>query len=262
VEFTNVRETNNSIKNNEKNYILLTNFDEGDYEWEITCFDNSSNKDYTFNTFRVILNNFSLSSNSAVKNTSYDYMEEIEETSNKLDEFILNEKNLGVKEKEVLESMGILEEIDYYKKLIVQIDQFFKENYKYVSSEELKKEKEKEYLNELTKIKNKIPKEVKILNDYEYVKNSIEVDLEGVIGDYLKTTNTLVGNSFIKKLAKLNLEIQQNIVVSSKIKEVEIKYENSTENFILVVKKIDLKDENYKKILEIIPKKLLRILKK
>jgi len=212
--------------------------------------------------FEVDLSNTSSSSSknttflSSSQNLSYENKEEIEETTSKINEFLINEEDLGVKEKEALEALGISENMQYYKKRLIQIGQYFVENYKYVSSEELRKQKSEEYLTELENIRNSIPLEIEVLDSYEYVKNSIEVDLEEVVSDYLKSTDTVASKGLIRDLAKANLELQQKIAVSADIKQIEIKYENGTKEIILVTKTIEIKDEDYNQILEIIPKEI------
>jgi hypothetical protein len=261
VEFTNVRETKTNLKNDENVKITLTDFDEGEYEWEVECFDNSSNSDYDFNLFKVKYSNSTSSVGSSSNLNSgetYESQYEVEDVMTWINEFLLNENNLGIKEKEALESMGIFNEVEYYKKRLVQIDQYFKENYKYVSDENLREQKNEEYWEEFENIKNSIPLNVEVLDDYEYVKNSIDSDLEEVVSDYLKSTNTVASKGVIKTLAKMNLELQQEISVSVKVKEIRIEYENNTQDLILVVKKIDLKDEDYDQILEVIPKEIAK----
>jgi len=260
-EITSVKKTITLINNDEEIEIPLKDFEEKEYEWMVECFDNSSNKEYDFNVFEVILSNSSSSTNSDNKtflsssqNVSYENKEEIEEITSKINEFLINEEDLGVKEKEALEDLGILDNIQYYKKRLVQIGQYFVENYKYVSTEELREQKNEEYLIELENIKNSIPLNVRVIEDYEYVKNSIEIELDEVINDYLKSTNTVASKGLINSLSKFNLELQQQISVSANVKNLEIEYENDTKNLILVVKTIEIKDENYNQILEILPK--------
>ncbi len=153
--------------------------------------------------------------------------------------------------------MGISDDISFYKKRLLQIDQYFKENYKYVESESLKIKKEAEYLKEFENIKNKIPKNIEILDSFEYVKNSVEIDMEEVVKDYMESTNTQISKGFAKKLAQMNLKLQQEISVEANIKSVEIEYANETKKFVLVKKKINLKNSEHDQILEIIPKKIV-----
>lgn len=252
-EFENVRETDKSIANGDKIKVPVVKFESGEYLWYVECFDNSSNSDWEVNSFEVILDN---STNKTISSqfTDYEQREEVEDVIGEVNAFLLDEEDFEADIKEVLEDLGISEDIEFYKKRLLQIDQYFKENYKYVDTEELRKQKDKEYLEEFENIKNKIPKEIEIIDSFEYVKNSVEVNLEEIVQDYMKSTNTQISNSFARKLAQENLKLQQKVSVEANVKQVKIEYANETKEIFLVKKKVDLEDSEEDQILEIIPK--------
>ncbi|MCX6751085.1 MAG: hypothetical protein NTZ83_06510, partial [Candidatus Pacearchaeota archaeon] len=157
---------------------------------------------------------------------------------------------------EVLEDLNLFNDTKYYKKRLLDIADFFEENYKYVSSETLREKKTKEYLEELENIKNKIPQSITIKENYEYVKNSVDKDFESIVEEYFDSTNTQIGKSSVQKLAKINQELQNEISVSAKIRDVEIEYGNWTQRIVLVKKEIKLNNDSYNKILEIVPKEI------
>ena len=55
-----------------------------------------------------------------------------------------------------------------------------------------------------------------------------------------------LGKSSLKKLANAKQEIQNEISVSAKVKNVEIEYENGTQKITLVKKKVTLNNDSYK----------------
>ena len=241
---------NFSVQNNKEIRIDLKDFDDGIYLWEVECYDNSSNNAWERGFLKIKVNE---SQTSTTQN--YSQKAEIDRLKEIADHFIT--KSFSLEEKEVLEDLILLEDTKYYKKRLLDIENFFRENYKYVSSEELRNKKTEEYLTELNEIKNKIPKEISIKENYEYVKNSVETDFEDVIKSYFDSTNTQISKSSLKKLATINRELQNDISISTKVRKVEIEYNNGTQEIILVKKKIDLNDDSHERILEIIPKEVL-----
>jgi hypothetical protein len=238
--------------NNEEIEIKLRDFDEGIYEWMVECYDNSSNYDWEIGFFKINLNGTSIGSSSK----NYVQKEEVELLKEQIDEFL--GEDFTLEELEVLEDLNILNDTKYYKKRLVDIGDFLSENYKYVQSEELREKKTNEYLAELENIKNKVPKDIFIKESYEFIKNRIDINLEEVIQDYFDSTNTNIGRASIQKLAKVNKELQNGVSVSAKIRNIEMEYNNGTQKITLVKKKIEFDEEDYSKILEIVPKSIAK----
>jgi hypothetical protein len=239
---------NYSVQNNKKVEVNLKDFEDGIYEWLVECYDNSSNYDWEVGFFKII------NENSSEKLENYSQKEEIEDLKGQADSFLTKDFNL--EEKEVLEDLNLLNETRYYKKRLLDIEQFFEENYKYVSTEALRKQKTDEYLAEIENIKNEIPKSIAIKESSEYTKNSVDKDFESIVQEYFDSTNTQIGKSSIQKLARINKELQNEISVSTKVKSIEIEYANGTSKLTLVKKGLNLNNDSYNKILEIIPKEI------
>jgi hypothetical protein len=238
--------------------VHMVDFDQGEYEWQVNCTDNSDNRNDNWNVFEVILDNSSSPTGSSSKGfTDYELKEEVEEVIGEVNAFLIDEKEFDGDIKEVLEDLGISDDISFYKKRLLQIDLYFKENYKYVDGETLRKEKDEEYAEEFENIKNKIPKDIGIIDDFEYVKNTVEMDMIEIVEAYMESTNTQISRGFAKKLAQMNLKLQQDISVETDIKEIRIEYGNETQEFVLVKKKIDLMTSEHDQILEIIPKDIV-----
>lgn len=242
---------NYSVQNNKEVSVKLQDFEEGFYKWIVECYDNSSNYNWETEIFQISLNE-----TSKVITTDYEYKEEVEELKELADNFISFDFNL--EEKEVLEDLNILNDTKYYKKRLLDIQEFFQENYKYVSTETLKERKTKEYITELEKIKTSIPLSISIKEDYEYIKNSVDSDFKTIVENYLYSTNTQLSKSSLRKLEELNRQIQNEISVSVELKEVEIEYPDETKKLIFVKKKITLESDSYNDILEIIPKEVVK----
>jgi len=231
--------------------VSLIKFDDGLYWWDVECFDNNLNKQSDLgNIFEIRTNGTSAKSDS----TYPEELTKIDNLKDQADVFLTTDFNL--EEQEVLEDLNILNDTKYYKKRLLDIESFFEENYKYVSSEILKEKKIEEYTKELENIENRIPQDITIEDNYEYVKNSLDADFEGIIKNYLDSTNVQLSSSSIRKLVKINKEIQNEISVSTIVKNVKIEYANGTQEMAFVKKKITLNDDTYTKILEIIPTEL------
>lgn len=238
---------NFSVKNNKIIEVKLEDFEEGIYGWLVECYDNSSNYNWETGILQIYLNK-----TENIPITDYEQKEEVEELKERADDFI--KKEFNPEEKEVLEDLSILNDTKYYKKRLLDIEEFFSENYKYVSSDSLMERKSKEYIEELNTMKKKIPKSVTIKESYEYVKNTIDEDLNTIIEKYFESTNTNIGKSSIQQLTKVNKELQNEISVSSKIRNIDIDYGEETQSITLIKKEITLNDNDFTKILEVIPK--------
>lgn len=215
--------------------IRLTKFELGYYMWTVGCYDNSSNYFETGDLYFGVLNK-----DSTVTAQSSNDKEDVEEVKKKVDEFISADYSL--EEKEVLEDLGIMNETAYYKKRLAAFEASFTDNYK----------------SELEEIKDNLPKKILVSKDYDYVKNSVDIDWEDLIKDYFESTNTDISGSSIRKLAKENKELQNYISTSASIKNVEIEYEDRTEKITLIKKEIGLEEDSAEKILEYIPGEIVK----
>ena len=241
---------NYSVQNNKKIQIDLQEFENGIYEWLVECYDNSSNYDWEVGFFEIT------NESTTTSTEDYSQKEEIESLKEQADDFLT--RNFNLEEKEVLEDLNILNDVAYYKKRLLDMQQFFEDNYKYISSESLREQKINDYIAELNEIKNKIPQGITIKESNEYTKNSVDKDFESIVQEYFDSTNTNIGRSTLQKLSNLNKGLQNEISVSAKVKNVEIEYNNGTVGMTLVKKEINLKNESYNNILEIIPKEIAK----
>src|SRR3989339_138749 len=108
-------------------------------------------------------------------------------------------------------------------------------------------------LNELETIKKDIPQNIKIIDSNEFVKNSITNSLTEIIQKYLNSKNEEFTKKEIKKITESNYNLQKKMTISTKIKQIEIDYLNSTKKITLITKEIKLKDRQTEIILEVFP---------
>jgi len=228
-------------------------FDEGEYSWIVECYDNSSNYNYKSRDFTVSFSNapsntITLASN----NESYEKKGEIEKAISDLEEFLIKKETYDSEKTEILENLGISEDLKYYQKRLAQIKIDLSNNLKYLN-ESLRETRKKEILEEFSEIKKKIPSEISIIEKNEFVKNSITNNLEEIITEYIEYKKMDGRN--IKGLVSSNYESQKDIKVLTKTAKVEIEYPEETKEITLVAKEISLNKSNsdVETILEIIP---------
>lgn len=264
-------EKHTDIKNNEIKEIKLKNFKEGDYSWNVFCCDNSSNcnGDLDYSRDFKIASDSSLSTlssstgsstsstnNTSQENATHEKKQEINILLSDIENFLVKTESYGLEEKEVLEDLGILEDLEYYKKRLTQIDQDLGNNLKFITDDVQREKRRQELLKEIEEIKEKIPADIKIKDKREYAKNSITQNMEDIVKDYVEAKNINLDKTGIKKLAELNYIVQNYINVLTNIKQVEISYNESKKEITLITKEITLKNDSFNKILEIIPKNL------
>ncbi|RMD46068.1 hypothetical protein D6829_00490 [Candidatus Pacearchaeota archaeon] len=239
-------------KNNEEVSVKILNFDAGDYIWEVKCFDNSSNKGWNFNYFRVDFGNSSTTSFEKDSGENYSREAEVRDLIKKVNGFLEKENNYGAVEREVLEKMGISKDMALYKKRLVQIDQDFRFNLRFL--DDAKKRKRIEELNkEIDEIKSKIVLGISVKDDYEFSKNSLDMSLEDILSRYLELTGTSIKRSALRSLVESNKELQSKLRTKVKSRKVSIQYLDHKKDIVLVEKSFDLNDESVKTLFEVLP---------
>src|SRR3989339_669673 len=210
--------TKKPIENNELIEIQMIDFNEGNYSWYIICYDNSSN-----------------------------------ELTKNLEDFLIKMNSLSLEELDALNDLGITSNLKYYQKRLIQINQDLGNNIKFITDSQLREKRKQESLNELETIKKDIPQNIKIIDSNEFVKNSITNSLTEIIQKYLNSKNEEFTKKEIKKITESNYNLQKKMTISTKIKQIEIDYLNSTKKITLITKEIKLKDRQTEIILEVFP---------
>jgi len=228
----------------------LIDFDEGDYVWEVRCYDSAGNSGWDFNYFRVDLGEANIVRSSSAD--SYDREDEVSDLIDRVNEFLEKKGDFGPNERRILEIFGFGDDMNFYKKQLVQMDQDLKFNLKFM--EEAKREvRVAEIYSEIDDIKEEIVLDVDILDSYEFSKSSVDVDVGDVLGDYFEAGDVSVKSGAFRGLVKFNEELQNDLGV--KVEAWKLKFGGFDKDRVLVLvnKELDIDRGFDGKILEVIP---------
>jgi len=247
---------NNSMKNDSIAKVQLVDFDEGNYIWEVTCYDTAGNEGKDFNYFEVEFEETLTATNyNTTQGDSYERQEEVEEMMDAIDSFLEKEQTYGIKEKEALRALGITTDMDFYKKQLVQLNQDFRYNLRFVT-EDKKESRIAEMNKQLDEIKEKIITGIEVKGNYEFSKNSLDTPLADIISNYLSVTDTTMQRSALKALIRANEDIQKNLQTKVKSQKVRLDYLDETKDIILVQKQFNLREDTIQTLFEVLPEEI------
>jgi hypothetical protein len=253
--------TTQNVENNTNISSLLNGLEKGDYSWEIECYDESGNTARKERNFELSGGSdffeVKISSNFTDTSEDYEFKEDVEYLVGAINHFLVEEEKYGTKEREVIEDLKIGDTLSLYKKKLFQIEQDLSFNLAYVKDESLKEKRRKEIINDINEMKLNVPLSLKVEDSYEYSKNTIDSNLEDIVDLYAEGKNLVLGKGASSALALYIGELQNKAVISSNVKHVEIKYEDSVRKFTLISKKIDAGDISFTSVLEVIPKEVV-----
>ncbi len=243
----------NNVVNGQKVEIRLVDFDDGDYIWEVRCFDNAGNEGWDFNYFSVDVVN---DSGKVLVNeaASYSRQDEVEDLIEKINSFLEKEDDFGLEERKILEVLGLSSDMTFWKKRVVQMDQDLKFNLKFME-EEKREKRTKEIYDEIDEIKGKIVLDVVSVDSYEFSKGSVDLDLVEVIGNYMEASGVDIGDGALRSLVSYNNGLQKDLGVSVETWKLELEYLDGVQEIVLVSKNLDVSGDKDLKVLEIIPDK-------
>ncbi|MEM0465086.1 MAG: hypothetical protein QXW97_00090 [Candidatus Pacearchaeota archaeon] len=256
---------NSTITNDEIIQIQINSLPEKNYIWEVNCSDNSTNINKNWRFFTINLSENSIGTSSTTTqisnqnnsyNISYEQKQEVENVINLLNDFLEKQENYTLDQKQVLEDLEISKNLNYFKKRLIQISQDFSYNLENIKDSNLKEQRKQELIQEFQNISLQIPLDLEIINQKEFIKNSLSLELKTFIKNYLSLYNLFFKDSELKKLAEENFKIQNDLEVLTNVKQIRIKYINKTIEETLVTKNIKIKNESYEKILEVFPKEI------
>ncbi len=259
--------TNSTEKNDEEVKIALVDFDGGDYSWEVGCYDKNGNYKEEGRDFNVNLGNITslVGSSSTLNqvavskqnlNGSFEGKEKIDILIQNVNDFLIKEEKYSSEEKEAIQDLGIDEKLDFYKKRLLQMKVDLQSNLDYVRDASLREERRKGIFDEIDNMTKGVPTDLRVVNSYEYYKNSLKFDLGEVVDSYVNASNIVLDEKGKRDMALENGKIQKYIGVSVKARQVEIDYEDKTEKITLVSKKIDFKNKSFDSIIEVVPKEV------
>jgi hypothetical protein len=250
--------TSEGIENNKRIEISLQDFENSRYSWNVYCCDNSSNcngdleysRDFTVNLNSPPLTN---------KENIFDHEKkaEIDDLISKIDSFIQKEGSYSIEEKEILEELEISKELDTDRKILAQINTFLGNDINFIEDAALKEKTKKERESQIEEIKSRIPLDIKIVASDEYVKNSLTKNMQEITQDYATAKNIKADKKSLETLSDLNYNLQNYIVVSTKVKQVEIDYVDSKKQLTLITKTLEIKNNTFDSLLEVIPKEII-----
>ncbi len=268
-------ETDTTIENNEELTITIDDFVEGDYSWYVGCYDDEANynekgKDFFIRFSNSTINNNTEYSNETLANETlanetlaiesieedYEKKEEIENLLDQINNFLGKESGFAPEVKEVSSELEISKNINLYKKQLLQYKIDLKDGLKFMRDDVLKQQRKQEILDSIDEMKGKIPSNIRIISDYEYVKNSITADMEEITKSYVEAENLDISNREIRKLAEKNLQLQKTVSFPTTARHVEIDYGDNLKEITLVSKQVEMKNNSVNIILEVIPKEI------
>lgn len=242
---------------NTKISLPYKDFEEGEYSWGVYCCDNSSNCNSDTKYSRDFTVDFAINSQTQqVTSTNYIQKEEVTNTLELLDNFLNKIDSMNPEETQALEDLELIENLTYYKKRLVQIDQDLGTNVNFISDQNLKADRIQELIEEYRAIRKNTPIDFKIIEQTEFSKNSITKDLKELVEEYSQNKKIEINKGSIDKLAQMNEEIQKDISVSTNAKKIKIEYEDSTEELTLITKNLNIRNSSFSTLIEYIPEKL------
>ncbi len=247
---------NNDVDNNEEVIVQLVDFDEGDYTWEVECYDTKGNRDSKDRDFNYHNSTYSLKASSRALNTTFERAEEIDEMLDRISEFLIDSGNYGKEEQEAMDDLGLVDDALYYKKKLSQIKLDLQHNLDHITDEDKRDERRDEINSELDEIAENIPENVEVLATDEFIKNKIDSNIRDVIRKFLDNKNIILSKAAESNLIDYNAQLQNSLSISVNIKHVEIEYAGREEKITLVRKTLDSHGEIPDTYLEVIPEEI------
>ena len=254
--------TKEDVVNGDEVEIELVDFDEGDYSWDVGCYDNSSNHREKDRDFEIDFSEFNslINQNENTETDELDYSfeeaEEVEELISAINNFLVAEEKYSQEQMEAIEDLKIIENLKFYKKKLLQMKLDLGHNLDYVRGDNKREEREAEILEEIEKIRKEVPIRLEVIESHEYFKSSLEFNTEEVIRAYVDSKGFVIDESGIKRMAKENEKIQNYIAVTTAAKQLEIEYLDFSKEITSVSKKIDFKNRSFDSLMEVVPKEV------
>lgn len=235
-------------------------FDEGDYSWDVECYDNASNRGGVSDRDFYVEYEGEEDSDSGDEETvalsaeEQEDVDEVQELIDAINEFFVEEERFGPDQTDAIEDLELDDTLKFYKKKLLQMKLDLQHNLNYIDEDERRDERRDEILEEIEQIRREIPISFEVLESHEYFKNSLELDFEEVMGVYAEAKGLVVNDRVVREMAKRNELLQNQIAVSSVARKVNIEYyDERDENYVLVTKEIDFKSKDFDSIFEVIP---------
>ncbi|MCK5450055.1 hypothetical protein KAI32_04260 [Candidatus Pacearchaeota archaeon] len=231
--------------------IKLENFDEGDYVWEVECYDGAGNHNEDYNCFSVDFDGVGVV-NEGDKPEGYDREAEVENLIDSINSFLDKKDGFGAEERGALELLELDNDMNSYKKQLVQMDQDLKFNLKFMT-EDKREIRVKEIYEDIDEMKENIILDISVESSYEYTKNSVDFSIEDIVSDYMNADGAKISDGTLRRLSEFNENLQGMLSTRVETWKLKIDYLDKTDDIILVSKKLDVDEDFEGKILEVIP---------
>ena len=212
--------------NGENVSIELIDFDAGEHSWEVECYDNSSNYDSESRDFeiRYLDSRQKEQRIEMLDNETIKQIEDVELVLNTINEFLIKEAQYGPEEREALQDLGIVEDLQLYKKRLAQMKIDLEHNVDYIKDESRREERKEGILSEIESMKQKVPVDFSIIDSREYYKNSLDIDIENIIEMYSKAKGLELSGKVRSELLKRNELIQSAARGQVSARHIDIEY--------------------------------------
>jgi hypothetical protein len=257
--------TKNGLGNGEEVSVRLTDFDDGDYTWDVECYDNSSNsgsksRDFTISTTsqqsQGVITLSQTLSNETLSNEDAQKSKEMDDLVSLINDFLVKEEKFNAEQKEVVQDLGISDNLNSYKKKLLQMKLDLTHNLDFMKDATQRENRRNEILAEVENITDNLVTNVEVKSSHEYSKNSLDFNLVEVVDAYVTAKNIKLTDNEKKAMAQQNEGIQKDITSSVKARQVKLEYKDKTKEITLVTKEINFKNKSFDSLIEVIPKEI------
>lgn len=254
-----------NLPNSTQVNLTLSDFDDGDYSWDVGCFDSMDNYQEESEEFTVDKtgeedseesNQRVLFSSQDSVNENYERKADVENLLSQINSFLEKYEQYGIDEKEAIAELNLLEETNFYKKKLLQIKLDLQTEVDKMSDEQKRDQRRQEIFTALDEMSEKIVSDVKVSKKYEYSKNAIDADLDELVSNYANASNLVLDKKTRDSFKNEIRKIQNQITVQAKVMALEMKSGDRTKRGLLVIKKIETKNSTLSSFVEIIPKEI------
>lgn len=255
-DWWNLEKTHFNIESSSEQSYLFDNLENKEYKWKVECEDRQSNRGRSsIITFTINIDGVSN------QNEESELSEEdstIQDTINKIDEAITSIDTLDSSEKEAASLIDLRKLLEKSKTNINRADRDL-DNLKWRKLDEAGEQEAKEEINNrIEDIKKTTPKNIKVIENNEFVKYPTSFDIENITLEILNFDNIRLKDKEKKGVLKKNKELQSSATITTKYKVLDVEYISGDKGTItLIQKEVSIKEDNSNfNLVELIPKSI------
>jgi hypothetical protein len=256
-----VYSTTSTSVNGQTINVSLVDFDYGDYSWDVSCYDNSSNYADESRDFSMVSVANLASTQSAAEELNLSEEDRktvtlIDYLLSKINNFTSKENSYDIKAKEAISDLKIDDKMTNYKKLLLQMKQDISYNLGYMHDDSLRQARKKQILDQIDEIQSNIPNDLSVVNSYDYYKTESRPDIQSILQNYAKSQGISVSDASLQAMTDYIANLQESAIISNNVKAVEIDYVDRSEEITLISKSVDIKNNSFDSVIESVPAKL------